>query len=164
MMASGHPLDPPLRALIWRLFGRFAFRWTFHNWYRMRMHILRAFGAEVARDVKFRRTVSIDRPWNLAAGRLALIGDGSTFRCRCPIRVGDHTTISQYTILTTEMLDPASRGEARCESAIIIGADCWVATDSLVLPGVSMADGAVGCGPRNGAPGEAPRIPETQKR
>lgn len=135
--------DPPIRGWLWRWLGAPIYRMTFHNWYRLRRAILRSFGAEVHPTVKFRRTVRIDRPWNLAAGKLALIGDHSIFRARAAITIGDHCTVSQYAMLTTECRDPSDPHCAARIGPIRIEDECWVAADAIVLPGVRMARGSV---------------------
>lgn len=138
-----HSADPLMRRLIWRAVGRHLYRWTFHNWYPLRRSILRFFGAQVADDIRFRRTVEIDRPWNLKVGKLAVIGDHALLQCRAPITIGDECTISQMVLLCTEIRDP---GQERCPiriAPIIIEDHCWVAADSMVTPGVHMHEGAV---------------------
>lgn len=152
------PRDPPVRALLWRLFGRPLFRLSFHNWYALRRGLLRLFGARLAPTANFRPTVDIDRPWNLAAGELTLIGDRSVFRCRAPVTVGARCVVSQLATISTELLEPGTRGPdavTRRTAPITIGDDCWVAADVLVLPGSTIAPGTV-VGSRSLVDGDLP--------
>ena len=131
----------PFKQTLWRTVGRRVFACTPHTAHKFRRRLLGFFGANLVGVVKIRRSVRIDRPWNLAAGHLAIFGDHATLRLREPITVGERCVISQYTILATEMLDPRT-GEPT-SGPITIGDDCWVAADALVLPGTTIHAGTV---------------------
>lgn len=137
--------DPVLRLLLWRFLGAPLFRASFHNWYPVRRCILRLFGTKLAPTTRFRNSVRIDRPWNLSAGRLTIFGDESIIRARAPIRIGDRCVISQLALLSSCMRDAskAEEGFPKCIAPITIEDDCWIATDTLVLPGVTVRAGTV---------------------
>ncbi len=135
--------DPPIRSFLWKLFGRRLFSMSYHNWYAFRRRILRAFGARISDTTNFRPTVALDRPWNLRCGRFVLVGDYALLLARCPITLGDRAVVSQRTSLLTEARDHARPGASPIHKPITIGADAWVATDALVLPGVTIGAGAV---------------------
>jgi putative colanic acid biosynthesis acetyltransferase WcaF len=128
---------------------------TYHNWYGPRRAILRTFGARITSRTKVRRTLRIDRPWNLAAGSLTVIGDHVAIRAREPVHLGDRCVVSQYAILTTEERDPSVAGCPTRTGPIEIEDDCWVATDALVRPGTIIRQGTV-VGARSVASGELP--------
>lgn len=131
----------PLKQFLWRTLGRRLFACTPHTAHGFRRRLLRAFGADLTGLVKIRRSVRIDRPWNLTAGHLAVFGDHAALRLREPIAVGERCVISQYSTLATEILDPHT-GETLA-APITIGDDCWVAADALVLPGTTIHAGTV---------------------
>lgn len=136
------------RAWLWRVFGHRAFAWTPHTAHGLRRRVLRAFGARLAGNVKIRRSVRIDRPWNLAAGHLTIFGDHAALRLAEPITIGQRCVISQHAVLASEMLDPEATdaGSGRLVARtgpIVIGDDCWVAADALVLPGTTIGAGTV---------------------
>ena len=135
--------DPFLRSLLWRLLGAPLFRASFHNWYPVRRMILRLFGTRLAPTTRFRNSVRIDRPWNLSAGHLTIIGDHAALRCRAPITIGDRCVISQLAILTTTAREPRTAGHPKRIAPIAIEDDCWIAADTLVLPGVTVHAGTV---------------------
>lgn len=134
-------MTSPLKQTLWRMLGRRLFACTPHTAHKFRVRLLRFFGADITGAVKVRRSVQIDRPWNLTARHLAIFGDHAALRLREPIAVGDRCVISQHTILATEMLDPMT-GRART-GPVIIEDDCWVAADTLVLPGTTIHAGTV---------------------
>ncbi|MBX3318235.1 MAG: hypothetical protein KF902_15375 [Phycisphaeraceae bacterium] len=142
------------RALAWRLIGRHVFRATPHVAHGVRRRILRMFGARLRGNVKIRRSVRIDRPWNLSAGHLTIFGDHATLRLTRGLSIGERCVISQLAIVTTTMLDPRDPSRA-IEGAITIEDDCWIAADSLVLPGAVVRAGTV-VGARALVEGEVP--------
>jgi len=136
---GGPPCDPRLRSLLWRGVGRFLFRWTFRTWYGPRRLILKLFGTRLTPRTKFRRTVRVDRPWNVSAGTLTVIGDDVVLRAR----------------LTTERRDHATAGFPTVAAPITLADDVWIATDTLVLPGSTVGAGTV-VGARGLVDGELP--------
>jgi putative colanic acid biosynthesis acetyltransferase WcaF len=146
--------DSILRSLLWRWIGSKLYRGTFHNWYRARQRVLTMFGATLGPNTKFRRTVRIDRPWNLRAGELAMIGDHVIMRATGGITIGDRAVVSQMSMLTTERCDPVTPRQ-QIVAGIVLEDDTWVAADSLVLPGALIRKGAV-VGARSLVEGELP--------
>lgn len=131
----------PLKQWLWRVIGRRLFRASPHVAHRYRRGLLRWFGADLTGRVKIRRSVRIDRPWNLTAGHLTIFGDHAALRLREKITLGERCVVSQHTMLATEMVDPRT-GETTT-APITVGDDCWIAADSLVLPGATIGAGTV---------------------
>lgn len=144
-----------MRDLAWRTIGRLLFRASPHAFYRWRNFLLRLFGAQLTGAVKFRRSVDVDRPWNVAADHLAIFGDDAVLRARAPIRVGTRCVISQHAVLSTEARDHAADGYPVRAEPIVIEDDCWIATDTIVMPGATVRSGAV-IGARALVEGEIP--------
>jgi putative colanic acid biosynthesis acetyltransferase WcaF len=130
------------RPLYWRLIGRVLFRCSPHVAHGLRRRLLRLAGAHLTGNVKIRRSVRIDRPWNLKAGHLTIFGDHAALRLLCPVSIGERCVVSQHAILTTEMLDPLEPSRAIHQS-ITIEDDCWIAAETLVLPGAVVRAGTV---------------------
>jgi putative colanic acid biosynthesis acetyltransferase WcaF len=147
--------DPPLRGLLWRTLGRPLFRCTVREWHWSRRLILSLFGARLTPRTKVLRTVRIDRPWNLAAGDLTVLGQRVILRARRPITIGDRCVVSQFAVLTTERRDHEAEGFPNVTAPITIADDVWIAADTLVLPGARIGPGAV-VGARALVDGELP--------
>ena len=140
------------RAVFWRVLGRPLVQWSPHAAYGLRRAVLRACGARVAAAVKVRRSVHIDRPWNLELGELAIIGDGACLLAAEPLSIGALAVVSQLAVVATEAL--GSRGGPE-RAAVRVEDDAWVAADALVLPGAVVGRGAV-VGARAVVDGEIP--------
>ena len=152
---DGPPRDPPLRALLWRTLGWPLFRCTVREWHRPRLLLLKLFGAHVTPRTRILRTVRIDRPWNVTAGDLTVLGQHAVLRARRPITIGDRCVVSQFVVLTTERRDHRAKGYPKVTAPITIADDVWVAADTLVLPGATIGPGAV-VGARALVEGELP--------
>lgn len=137
-----HPSAPSLlRSCLWRCLGQPLFACTPHTAHRFRYALLKLFGAQLRGRVKIRRSVRIDCPWNLSAGHLTIFGDRAWLRAAAPITIGQRCVISQYAILSTEKIDPTTR--LPTIAPITIEDDCWIAAETLVLPGTAVHTGTV---------------------
>ena len=138
-------LNPRERRLEWwwRVVGQRLFRLTFHNWYRMRNRILRAFGAQVDATARVRPTVRITHPWNLLIGAHSTVGDHAILYCLGPVRIGRRCTVSQYAHLCAGSHDYTKTDMPLILSEIVIEDDAWIAADVFIGPGVTIGSDAV---------------------
>jgi putative colanic acid biosynthesis acetyltransferase WcaF len=131
------------RRLAWAVAYRCAFRMTLHNAYGLRAGLLRAFGARLGRNVRFRRTVKIEIPWNLEIADDVSFGDEVILYSLGTIRIGARTFISQYAHLCAGTHDFTRNDYPLLRPAVVVGEDCWIATDAFVGPGVTIGDRSV---------------------
>ena len=111
-----------------------------HGWRRL---VLRAFGAQIGRGARVHGSVSVWLPANLALGEYTLIGPGVRLYNQGRISVGARSVISQRAHIcasTHDLRDPLFQLVLR---PVTIGAQCWVAAEAFVGPGVTMGDRAV---------------------
>ncbi len=132
-----------LLRLAWGVAYCLVFRLTFHNWYGIRAALVRAFGGKLGGNVRFRRTVRIEIPWNLDIAQDVSIGDEVILYSLGPIRIGARTFISQYAHLCAGTHDFTRSDYPLLRPPITIGEDCWIATDAFVGPGVTIGDRTV---------------------
>ncbi len=111
-----------------------------HGWRRM---ILRLFGAKIHPTAKVFNSAKVWAPWNLEMEEYACISFDVDCYNVAPIKMGPHSTVSQYSFLCTashDMDDPAMK---LTTAPITIGAGAWICADVFVAPGVTIGDGAV---------------------
>lgn len=132
---------PAWRRAFWHIVGKRVFAITPHTSHRTRRAILRLAGARLTGLVKIRRSVTIDRPWNLCAHHLSIFGDHAALRLARPLSVGERAVVSQMAIVSTEMADPASG--RTIVAPITIEDDAWLATEAVMLPGSRLGAGSV---------------------
>lgn len=68
---------------------------------KLRVQVLRLFGAHIGQGVIFRPRTRVKFPWNLQIGERSWIGEGVWFHNQDTIRIGNDVVISQETFLTT---------------------------------------------------------------
>ncbi|HWP40250.1 MAG TPA: hypothetical protein VNL70_04945 [Tepidisphaeraceae bacterium] len=129
--------------LAWSIVYHLLFRCTFHNWYGIRAALVRAFGGRLGRNVRLRRTVRIEIPWNLDLADDVSVGDEVILYSLGPIRIGARTFISQYAHLCAGTHDHTRGDYPLLRLPITVGQDCWIAADAFVGPGVTIGDRTV---------------------
>jgi putative colanic acid biosynthesis acetyltransferase WcaF len=132
-----------LGRLAWAVVQSTLFKWSPHNFYGYRAALLRLFGAKLHGDVRIRRTVRVEVPWNLEAGDNTAVGDFAIIYNLGPIKLGKYVTISQYAHLCAGTHETTDRLMRLLRPPITIGDDVWIATDAFVGPNVTIGDRAI---------------------
>ena len=109
---------------------------------RLRVAVLRAFGAEIAPGVIFRPRTRVKSPWKLHIGERSWIGEGVWFHNQDHIRVGADVVISQETFLTTGS-HRVRTDMGLITSPIRIGDGAWLTSRCMVLGGSVIGESAV---------------------
>ena len=148
---SNQPLDggPSFslanRALrvIWGLTWLLLCRFTpppLHGWRRL---VLRLFGARVAKGARVHASATIWLPANLELGENCLIGPRVRLYNQGRITIGARTVVSQGAHLCASSHDLDDPHFQLVLRPVRIGADCWIAAEAFVGPGVTMEDRSV---------------------
>lgn len=109
---------------------------------KIRIALLRAFGARIGDNVLIRHEVKIHWPWKLTIGDNSWIGEQAWLLNLEPISIGSNTCISQDVLLCTGSHDHRSSTFEFDNAPIVIGDGVWVAARATVLRGVRIADNA----------------------
>ncbi len=108
---------------------------------RIRVDLLRLFGAKIGRDTLI-RNIHVKFPWNLEIGDRCWLGEGVWLHNQDKLTIGADSVISQQTFITTgshdlkETMDLVTR-------PVRIGRGVWVTSRCIVLAGVEIGDNAV---------------------
>ena len=132
-----------LKRLLWSVAWLCLARWTPPPAHRLRIALLRAFGAQVSWRAYVYPNVQIWAPWHLYIDDYGTLARGVICYNIAPISVGKRAVVSQGAHLCTgshDYLDPAFPLTAR---PIHIGSRAWVCANAFVGPGVSIGDGAI---------------------
>lgn len=114
---------------------------VFVRWWcpaRVRVAILRAFGASIGEGVLIRHRVRIHWPWKLTVGSGSWIGEGAWLLNLEPITIGADVCISQEVLLCTGSHDRHSPTFEFDNVPIVIEDGAWVAARATVLRGVTV--------------------------
>ncbi len=110
---------------------------------RIRIIILRIFGAKIGKGCAVARSVRIWAPWNLIMHDYTLID--INVRCYNPgmIEIKSESIVSESVFLCTASHNIHSCNHELIVKPITIGPCSWVAADAFVGPGVNIGEGAV---------------------
>lgn len=103
---------------------------------RLRLAVLRAFGAQIGPGVLIRHDVKIHWPWKLTVGNNSWIGEGVWILNLEPVTIGEDVCISQEVLLCTGSHNRRSPTFEFDNAPIAIGDRSWVAARATVLRGV----------------------------
>lgn len=137
------PLSNRMRRVCWNLAWLILARWTpapFHPW---RVMVLRLFGARIGKACRIHGSVRVWDPANLQLDENVLIGREAILYNQGAIVIGASSVISQRAHLCASSHRIGDRHFQLVLKPIAIGADCWIAAEAFVGPGVIMGDGAV---------------------
>lgn len=111
-----------------------------HGWRRL---VLKAFGAKVAKGARVHASAAIWLPANLELGENCLIGPRVRIYNQGRISVGPRSVVSQGAHLCASSHDVNDPHFQLVLRPIAIGAQCWIAAEAFVGPGVTMHDRSV---------------------
>lgn len=109
---------------------------------RLRVAVLRAFGAEIAEGVIFRPRTRVKSPWKLHIGPRSWIGEGVWFHNQDHVWIGADVVISQETFLTTGS-HRVRTDMGLVTSPIRIDDGAWITSRCMVLGGSRVGRSAV---------------------
>ena len=140
-----HSLKSKILRVMWNVTWLVLARWTprgnlFRPW---RIALLKLFGAKVKWSSNVLPSCKIWYPPNLTMGEYACLSEDVDCYTVAPIVIGDQATISQGVKLCTAGHDITSKIMELTYKPITIGANAWIAGWSILLPGVSIGEGAV---------------------
>lgn len=136
------------RGVLWQAVWQFASSVLVMPWYvpaRVRVAVLRAFGARIGSGVNMRAGVRVHWPWKLEIGDDSWIGERVWLLNLEPIRIGSDVCVSQAAFLCTGSHDRRSPSFEFDNAPIRVEDGAWVAARATVLRGVTVgADAVIG--------------------
>ena len=140
-----HSLKSKIVRTIWNVVWLLLFRTTprgglFRPW---RIFLLKLFGAKVKWSSNVLPRCRVWQPWNLTMGAYACLSEDVDCYSVAAIKIGDQATVSQGVKLCAAGHDISSKIMELSYAPIVVGDNAWVAGWSIVLPGVTIGEGAV---------------------
>lgn len=134
------------RGLLWQATWFAVQNLLFGSWWcpkALRPRLLRMFGATVGENAFIRHNVRVLWPWKLSLGDNTLIGEDVWLLNLERITIGSDVCLSQGAFLCTGSHDRGSADFAYDNGPIEIKSGVWVATQALILRGVTVGTGSV---------------------
>lgn len=141
--ASGWPLSTRLYLLAWRVTAATVYRLIPTRFFGVRNLVLRLFGARIDRTAMVYPSCRIYAPARLVLGPRSCLAAGVDCYCVDRIDIGADVTVSQEAFLCTAGHDLDDPGRRLITAPICIGRGAWVFARAIVLPGVTLGQGAV---------------------
>lgn len=138
----GYDIGRPFAVrVLWLMISRaVVMTWWCPN--RLRVSILRKFGARIGDGTLIRHDVKIHWPWKLEIGSNTWVGEGAWILNLERVSIGSNTCISQGALLCTGSHDRRSETFEFDNGPISVGDSVWIAARATVLRGITIADGA----------------------
>jgi acetyltransferase-like isoleucine patch superfamily enzyme len=115
----------------------------------IRRQLYRMLGADIKRHAVIHYRTEIRNPFYLVIGKGSIIGDNVLLDARHHISIGANVNLSSNVSIYTEQHDyrdelfrSTDRGG---DKAVVIGDRVWIGSNVVVLPGVTIGEGAVCC-------------------
>lgn len=128
--------------VVWLVFARITPEHSklFNKW---RIFLLRCFGAKIGMGCVVKSSCEIWQPWKLEMGDYVALSEHVICYTVDRIKIGSQTTVSREAFLCCAGHDVASPIMELTYAPITIGSNCWIAGRAIVMPGVTVGDGAV---------------------
>ena len=110
---------------------------------KLRVFLLRCFGAKIGTGVVIRSGVNVTFPWRLTVGDHCWIGEDVTILSLAEVAIGDHCCLSQRAFLCTGSHDFRKESFDLITKPITVGAHSWIAAGAFLSPGVSVPEGTM---------------------
>lgn len=108
-----------------------------------RRQLLRAFGAQIGKEVIIKPRVRIKFPWRLSIGDYSWIGEEVWIDNLAKVTVGSHCCLSQGAYLCTGSHDWSDPKFKLITRPIELGDGCWLAAKTCLSPGTQVEPGTV---------------------
>jgi putative colanic acid biosynthesis acetyltransferase WcaF len=108
-----------------------------------RSALLRAFGAKIGKEVGIGSSVNISFPWRLVVGDHVWIGDDVGILSLALVTIESSVCVARRSFLCTGSHDVRREDFKLKVAPILIRTGSWIAIGSLILPGVTIGEGAV---------------------
>ena len=105
---------------------------------RLRVVLLRLFGAKVGVGVVVREGVKVSFPWRLTIGDYVWIGENVSILSLAEVTIESNCCISQHAFLCTGSHDFSQPTFDLITKPITIKSGSWIAANSFVAPGVTI--------------------------
>lgn len=114
----------------------------------LRKFFYRCLGCHISPKVIFHFKTEIRAPWKLKVGTGSIIGDGAILDARRGLKIGENVNLSSNVSIYTLQHDhckPDFSCQKNRNMEVKIGNRVWLGANVIVLPGVTIGEGAVCC-------------------
>ena len=138
-----HPGRGAIVRGLWYLISLALFESGWFPFSKLKVAILRIFGAKLGQRVVIKPHVRIKFPWRLIAGDDVWIGQEVWIDNLAKVTIGGNSCLSQGVYLCTGSHDHRKSSFDLLTSPIRIDDECWICARAILLPGVTIGIGSL---------------------
>ena len=131
------------KQVMWYVTNILFFKNGFSISSRIKVSLLRCFGASVGKGVVIKPCVNIKYPWKLSIGNYAWIGEQVWIDNIAHVTMGDNVCLSQGSLLLTGNHNYKTSTFDLLPGTIILEEGVWIGAKAIVCPGVVCASHAI---------------------
>ena len=124
-----------VKEFLWWIFRSLFFAPTFPVPSKIKIVILRIFGAQVGQGVVIRSRVNVTMPWRLEIGDDVWIGDEVYILSLAKVKIGSNVCVSQRAFLCSGSHDFNKPSFDLVAEPIQVGDSSWICAQAFVGPG-----------------------------
>ncbi len=125
-----------MKYLAWYFTSALVFRHSFLPINKLKVGLLRLFGAKIGKGVVIKPCVNIKFPWKLQIGNYSWVGEHVWIDNLATVNIGNNACISQGAYLLTGNHDFTATTFDLVTKSIVIEDGSWVGAKCVVCPGV----------------------------
>jgi len=126
------------KRILWYLLNRYFLKTYMPYPSRIKVYILKIFGAKIGKNIVIKPNVNIKYPWFLEMGDNVWIGEGVWIDNLAPVKIGSNVCISQGAYLLTGNHNYKKESFDLIVKGIEIEDGVWIGAKSVVCPGVKL--------------------------
>jgi putative colanic acid biosynthesis acetyltransferase WcaF len=134
---GSYTAGPKWKVAIWYFLNYFVLASAFPWPYKLKVALLRSFGAKIGTGLVLKNKVRIKNPWKLVIGNNCWIGESVWIDNLDDVKIGDNVCISQGALLLTGNHDYTRSDFAYRLEPITIEDGAWIGAKTTVCPGVT---------------------------
>lgn len=141
--AAAHRNDNMIKRVIWFYINAIIFKTSLFPSSRLKVLLLRLFGAQVGKRVVIRTGVNIKHPWLLEIGNHSWIGEDVWIDNLVSLNIGSHVCLSQGALLLTGNHNYKDPAFGLITGSIILEDGVWIGARAIVNQGITAASHSV---------------------
>ncbi len=128
---------------LWYLVSSIIFISPYWPFYKMKVFILKIFGADIGKNVYIKPRVTIKFPWKLSIGDNSTIGECAWIDNLDYVSIGKNVCISQSAYICTGSHDYKSNSFDLITKPIVIKDGVWLGAASVILQGITCYENSI---------------------
>ena len=143
--SAAHRSDNLIKRILWFYTNAIIFKTALFPSSRLKVGLLRLFGAHVGIRVVFRTGVNIKHPWLLEIGDHSWIGENVWIDNLVSVSIGSHVCLSQGALLLTGNHNYKDPAFGLITGSIILEDGVWIGAKAIINQGITAGSHSILC-------------------